>query len=413
MGANDIITYEDYLSELSQKLNFLERLTDEVTGSDDRLDLLAKILLTQNKLLMTALLQPPLLTERADPTIKEFPLDEATVDKEVGISGNFLAMTTDGIQSGISVKFDRPNNDPFYLSESNHWNCRFDNIFLSWTEQPGKKLKAIVGLRSSASVYLPIKGEYAGTPKSIATDDYGRLLAVISDPEDIWGNPHLIGNAELAARLGSIVTYDRRGDVVWFDDFQSGLAAWTKTKGGTGADAYITADNAKRGAFCCKMISGKDEGRYMSITHYGGGLVFSKLGVEISFTLNLFITELRVPFIYYDGTNWYDTDIRLYPMDRELKYKGSDALYHSFATLIKLDTTQYVFHTLKYVIDLPNGKYNRVLLDNIVYDLSDIALKKRTSTEYPIYSFNIMAKTAEDVTKISYVADAILTQNES
>ncbi len=217
---------------------------------------------------------------------------------------------------------------------------------------------------------------------------------------------------ELAARLGSIVTYDRKGDVVWFDDFQGDLAAWLKYKGGAGADAYITADNAKRGAFCCKMISGGDGGGYMAITHYGGGLVFSKLGVEVSFTLNAFITQLRVPFLYYDGTNFYDAEIRYFPIDREIKYRGSDNLFHSFATLTKLSTSGYVFHTLKYVIDLPNGKYNRVLLDNVVYDLSDIAIKIRTSTEFPYLSLNIGAFTEEDVNKTSYVTDVIITQNE-
>ncbi|MBA7590871.1 hypothetical protein ES708_33013 [subsurface metagenome] len=222
----------------------------------------------------------------------------------------------------------------------------------------------------------------------------------------------LADSGELAARLGSIVTYDRRGDVVWFDDFQGDLAAWHLGRGGTGADAYITADYAKRGAFCCKMISGANDGGYMAITHYGGGLVFSKLGVEISFTLNIFTTELRVPFIYYSGTNWYDAAIRLYPVDREIKYKGNDNLFHSFATLTKIHTSSYVFHTLKYVLDLPNGKYNRVLLDNVVYDLSDIALKIRTSDTFPYHTFNILAMTAEDTNKTSYVADAIITQNE-
>ena len=33
---------------------------------------------------------------------------------------------------------------------------------------------------------------------------------------------------ELAVRLGSIVTFDRRGNVLWLDGFDSGIGAWSK-----------------------------------------------------------------------------------------------------------------------------------------------------------------------------------------
>ena len=60
------------------------------------------------------------------------------------------------------------------------------------------------------------------------TPDYGRLSAqaTVFPVTDL---------GELAARLGSIVSHDRRGDVIWLDGFEDGLDKWQPTTSGSGA----------------------------------------------------------------------------------------------------------------------------------------------------------------------------------
>ena len=56
-----VSTYEEYKSELGQ-LNRLEKLTDKATGIDNRLDLIARILLQQSKVVTrSANLEPPII----------------------------------------------------------------------------------------------------------------------------------------------------------------------------------------------------------------------------------------------------------------------------------------------------------------------------------------------------------------
>ena len=51
-------TYEEYLAQLNQKLSWLEKLTDKLGGTDERLDHIAKILIeltNTNRLILAAL----------------------------------------------------------------------------------------------------------------------------------------------------------------------------------------------------------------------------------------------------------------------------------------------------------------------------------------------------------------------
>ena len=58
--------------------------------------------------------------------------------------------------------------------------------------------------------------------------------------------------AELAARLGSIDVFDRRGNVLLLDDFESGIKKWLF--GGTGSySAGWICDRAEHGGFCLSI----------------------------------------------------------------------------------------------------------------------------------------------------------------
>ena len=74
-----------------------------------------------------------------------------------------------------------------------------------------------------------------------------------------FGDP--VSNAELAARLGSPDTFDRRGDVLWMDDFESGLK-WRTSLLGTGSLIDLTATMAASGGKCCRLVTGSANNDY-------------------------------------------------------------------------------------------------------------------------------------------------------
>src|SRR4030042_5635333 len=81
----------------------------------------------------------------------------------------------------------------------------------------GSTLRTIA-VDGSGNILGLLQGWFEGAVKTLAVDAQGRMLAVLTDPEDVFGNPHYMGAAGLAVRLGSIVNFDRLGQVILLDE---------------------------------------------------------------------------------------------------------------------------------------------------------------------------------------------------
>ncbi len=217
---------------------------------------------------------------------------------------------------------------------------------------------------------------------------------------------------ELAARLGSIVTFDRRGDVVWLEDFEGSLSRWTEAGSGTDHAAIISAESAHHGSFSCKITTGKDGDKLGGITHTGVAMVLSKIGYEVSFTLDSDIDIIEWRFTYYDGSLGYQTVIYFDYTNKKLQYRDTSQNLVDIATGVNLHYGSQLYHTVKFVTDLVNKKYNRVIFDNVAYDLSDIALRTWTSSLFPRYLINIFTETLTDTNVSNHIDNVIITQNE-
>ena len=217
---------------------------------------------------------------------------------------------------------------------------------------------------------------------------------------------------ELAARLGSIDTFDRRGDVVWLDDFEDNIAKWLVTSLGTGAGVALSTEAARNGAKSAKITTGNAQNDYASIAKYLGSLVTGEVGAEISFTLSDSLIKVMLYLFYYDGTNQHFAGID-YRLDNDTLYYVNAAGGTSvIAAGVALAASQYLFHTIKLVIDLKNDKYARLILDGVEYDLSSYSYQVTASAAGPFFIMQFEAQTNVADNISIYADDAIITQNE-
>ena len=176
--------------------------------------------------------------------------------------------------------------------------------------------------------------------------------------------------AELAARLGSINTFDRRGDTVWMDDFEDNINKWNYSGSGTGWAVALSTDQALHGAKSAKLTTGNAVTNSTYIAKHHPLPVSSRLGLEISFTTDTSLSYIQFGLAYSTGTSYREASIRYIPGEPgSLQYKDETGIWTEFATTT-LPDVQSLFHTIKIVADLSSHKYTRVLLDNTEYDLS-------------------------------------------
>lgn len=218
--------------------------------------------------------------------------------------------------------------------------------------------------------------------------------------------------AELAARLGSIVVYDRRGDVIVLDDFSKGLEAWNLTTSGTGAAAVLETTYPRFPPFCVRLTGGSTTGWSASMYRYFSPLVLGGLGVEVSVAFLTEFDRFDLNLWYRDGTTLYRCDIRLDDVNDEIQYLNSSGAYTKLADLPALWTTVGAYHSIKLVGDFSTEKYVRLLLDLTEYDPSAYALYSVAQTGYPFVYLAFGLTSRDGQNDNCRVDGVIMTQNE-
>lgn len=222
----------------------------------------------------------------------------------------------------------------------------------------------------------------------------------------------LLDVGEAAARLGSIVTYDRRGDIVWFDDFEHGLGKWTKVLDGTGARADLSLLYQRHGACSALLCAGATTPFLSQITTrtYCPGL--TRCGLEASFSIVDTTGYVTLVLYVFTGTRVCLGGLRWTISDQLHQYLDAAGVWQTLA----IDQVAYIgahaFHTMKLVIDPDSEEYTRLLIDGIAYELPALAVLAADNTTPPQIVPAISNYGLTPQTRWVYVDDVILTQNE-
>lgn len=280
----------------------------------------------------------------------------------------------------------------------------------------GNEVFRTVALDSNGNIVGLFKGDYGGTLKTLAVDDQGRMLAVLTDPEDVFGNPHHLGAAELAARLGSIDTFERRGNVIWMDDFEAPKLKWVSATSGAGASVALSTAESLRGIQSVKLDVGTASGGYSMIYRYlAAPRSTTKVGFEFAFTTRANVSYIVFGGSIHDGVNKTFGKIVVDYSANLIKYtKSSNGGYNYIDTGLdpQLSNNTRLFHMLKFVFDYSTKEWERVFFDNEEADLTNMPMytaadvtKKQTYLEVELHGDEVLST-------YIYVDNVVITQNE-
>lgn len=221
-----------------------------------------------------------------------------------------------------------------------------------------------------------------------------------------------IDDAELAARLGSINTFDRRGNTVFMDDFEAAVLKWGTDGAGANNAVTLSAAWAKNGSQSCKLTAGEGAGGQAWIFKYIGALTTGKVGAECSFTVDADTGAITMELRYYLGTRYYTAYIKYIKADTKFQYTNSDGAWTDLLLDIDLESTKDTFHTVKLVIDTNALEYVQFQVNNHSVSMADLGLFRVNVALATTLYFAVNHASAHANVKSIYVDNIILTQNE-
>jgi len=214
---------------------------------------------------------------------------------------------------------------------------------------------------------------------------YFTSRAFVTDPKDVWDKETTIGLAEHAARLGSPSTFDRRGSVLVYDDFESAPLKWYTTLTGTGGLVTYSNEYPYKGSGCMKIVSPSGAGDYSRAYRFIGGIAKGLVGIEITVMFKTTVNcKPSISFQAYTGTKQILAGIRIEQSStnglsylHDL-YPYQDASWTSFNTDFTISTD--IPYPIKFVVDIDNEKYVRCIFGGAEIDMSSYTPYVASST---------------------------------
>ncbi len=260
-----------------------------------------------------------------------------------------------------------------------------------------------------------MKGSDAGTLRTIAVDQNGYMLGKIYDPQDLFGANTVIGLSELAARLGSPMNYDRRGQIAWYDTFEGTSLKWNTSISGAGASAALSTEDAYMGSSSLKLVAGSDNNPQANAERYLLTNQVTRCGFEVAFSFvnpTILPSYIQFELELLDGAHHWTAYIKFTPGSRLLQYKNSSGVWVNIDTDLGVPQFYKVWFKLKFVADFTTAQYVRVMYGSKTADLSTISLQDGVNTNPAMVKLGIYVWGAGGNNPGVYIDDVVYTVNE-
>lgn len=218
--------------------------------------------------------------------------------------------------------------------------------------------------------------------------------------------------AELAARLDSINVFDRRGDVVWLEDFTTGLNQWDILTAGTGAAAAISPAHFLSRGYSTKLTCGSSDTRLIGLRTYKPYPRTQPFGLEASFTVETNHELFTLYAHVVTGGQGHLYQLQWSEANDTLSYFSTLGFPIALTPTVYLHRDPTCFHTLKLVFDPINRLYVRALLNHQEWDLSTITPYTTAQAAGSYLLLLAQYQGDAETNAVGYVDNIILTQDE-
>jgi len=220
--------------------------------------------------------------------------------------------------------------------------------------------------------------------------------------------------AELAARLGSIVTYDRKGDVIFTDDYEAPTEKFRDSSLAL-AEVKLDSTTAVSGAQSVKLTTPDTTDRYAEISYVIPPYRLGKHGIKVSisaYQMGGLTGYYQIYVLFYDSVHSHELGVKINPKGElvELLISG---VWTTIIDDLFVDTSLVTWwHNVKLTFDLDTGYYDKLLIDAASWDLSAYQYLKLADTTTTLFEVYFTLNPDADNELELYQDDFVYTINE-
>lgn len=237
------------------------------------------------------------------------------------------------------------------------------------------------------------------------TIDYARLkgIGAVYTLQDL---------GELAVRLGSPVSLDRRGNVYWIHSFELGLGSLHTMSTGANADVGVYPYSATGDGMCGGLTPGDAVGNIAGVYNYLPILIAGGWGVEIRFTVPTKLGAFYLRMRHWGSHGCYNYRARYDHSTGNIDIQDSDANWQIIGSPGVQPAGMEIFNLFKLVVDGENQKYERIIFNNHTYLAREYSPLTVPNGEIDLLGIEMYAERGATGAMLCYIDNIIFTQNE-
>jgi hypothetical protein len=214
-------------------------------------------------------------------------------------------------------------------------------------------------------------------------------------------------------------TLDGNGRIMFDEDFSGGVGRWMTKPGQwstAGCDLIPTSRRYVHGATAAKMQLLGSTGAIGDARHNEPypplGSKGRRIGLEVHFTCSSHQSQVRFWVSLLDGTYRTRAFLRLQPSGTGILDIDTASAWQEIATDVVLSAGDEIFQVLKIVGDYETRYYDRIMINNRIWDLRDYALDYTADTSVPCITVGMLVVRASGGVQDPYIGRLILTDEE-
>jgi hypothetical protein len=217
--------------------------------------------------------------------------------------------------------------------------------------------------------------------------------------------------AEASVRTFIPVVYDRLGDVVFFDSFESGILWEHQSLATPNCKFYIGYGNGINSprALVYKKPAGLNG--YSEIVFRAPYYTTRTVGYSICVRPGHYFTHLLFGMAVADTTTFYSFDLRIYKSDGKIDVThGSGRAVVGYVPPASL--SPYDWFWLKFVVNVQKGRWERIMIHTFTLDARAYQLYQTPANGATVFRITIGENANTPAGDLTYFDNLIITINE-